>query len=31
MYELMKSIRENELAENDPEYQHPPPPPTKQE
>ncbi|KAI6910790.1 hypothetical protein KC318_g3006 [Hortaea werneckii] len=27
LYELMNSIRERELAENDPDYQSPPPPP----
>ncbi|KAI6825289.1 hypothetical protein KC367_g6096 [Hortaea werneckii] len=29
LYELMNSIRERELAENDPDYQSPPPPPEK--
>ncbi|KAI6848860.1 hypothetical protein KC332_g1555 [Hortaea werneckii] len=29
LYELMNSIRERELAENDPEYEAPPPPPEK--
>ncbi|KAI7278502.1 hypothetical protein KC345_g5922 [Hortaea werneckii] len=29
LYELMNSIRERELAENDPEYESPPPPPEK--
>ncbi|KAI7084746.1 hypothetical protein KC356_g6469 [Hortaea werneckii] len=30
LYELMNSIRERELAENDPDYQSPPPPPEKE-
>lgn len=30
MYELMVSIRERELAENDPDYTAPPEAPTKQ-
>ncbi|KAI7615453.1 hypothetical protein KC319_g19685 [Hortaea werneckii] len=29
LYELMNSIRERELAENDPDYEAPPPPPEK--